>query len=271
MSHSKLFDLTGKVAVVTGAANGIGAQTAKDLAQLGAIVIATDLEEEGLTATAQAIENEGGHAMTMKHDVTLEDDWAAAVRSSEQEFGRLDVLVNNAGIMLHLPFAECRYQDFQRQMHVNVDSVFIGCKAAYNLMEKSAKSTEGSSIINLSSIYGQVVGPMHSAYCASKGAVRLLTKSLAVEFGYMQSGIRVNSVHPGPTTTELGLAGLRKLASTGAVESFDSGYQNSLTMFPMGRWGEVGDISGVIAFLASDASKYVTGTELVVDGGFTCQ
>lgn len=271
MSNSKLFDLTGKVALVTGAANGIGAQTAKELAHLGATVVATDLEEDCLDATAQAIENQGGHAMILKHDVTLEDDWSAAIKLCEREFGRLDVLVNNAGVMLNLPFAECSYEDFQRQMHVNVDSVFIGCKAAYTLMETSSKTTEGGSIINLSSIYGQVVGPMHSAYCASKGAVRLLTKSLAVEFGYMKSGIRVNSVHPGPTNTDLGLGGLKKLASMGAVESFDSGFQNSLTMFPLGRWAEVGDIAAVIAFLASDASKYVTGTELVVDGGFSCQ
>lgn len=266
------FDLTDKVIVVTGAANGIGKQCAADLAALGATIVATDINGDGIEATVAAITSNGGTAVGVKHDVTSEADWETVVNTCKEQYGRLDVLVNNAGIMLHIPFALTTYEDFQKQQKINVDSIFIGCKAAYELMAASGADTDGTSIINLSSVFGQIAGPMHSAYCASKGAVRMLTKSLAVEFGRMQTNIRVNSVHPGPTNTELGRAGLveaEKLGLLTHAKNVEEAYLQVAAQFPMGRWGEVEDIASVIAFLASDASRFMTGAELVVDGGYS--
>lgn len=264
-----LFDLQDKTIVVTGAASGIGQQSAIDMASLGATIVATDINAEGLDATVATISDNGGKAVAVAHDITSEEDWDKVVDTCKSQFGRLDVLVNNAGIMLNIPFVRCTASDFRKQQVVNVDSIFIGCKATYELMAKSAETTAGSSIINLSSIYGQVAGPMQSAYCASKGAVRMLSKSLAVELGGMN--IRVNSVHPGPTNTQLGTSALDVLVEDGALPNVEAGFDGAKAMFPLGRWGEVDDVAGVIAFLASDASKFVTGSELVVDGGFTTQ
>ena len=139
-------------------------------------------------------------------------------------------------------------------------------------MTESTKDTEGASIINLSSIYGQIAGPIYSAYSASKGAVRMFTKAIASELGRMNTKIRVNSVHPGPTDTELGRGGLVAAEKFGLLvhaKNQDEACDLVATQFPMGRWGEVKDVSGAVAFLASDASSFVTGSELVVDGGYS--
>ena len=263
------FDLTGKVIVITGAANGIGEQCAYDLSAMGATIVATDIDEAGANETVEKIIEGGGEAIALKHDVTREADWDNTVGVCREKFSRLDVLVNNAGIMLNIPFSLCSYDDFKKQQTINVDSIFIGCKAAYPLMQESAATTAGSSIINLSSIFGQISGPMHSAYCASKGAVRMLSKSLAVELGRMGTNIRVNSVHPGPVNTELGRSAAVDAERLGLIESADARNDEVGKIFPMGRWGEAEDVSGVIAFLAADASKFVSGAELVVDGGYS--
>jgi len=267
-----IFDLSGKTALVTGAAKGIGRQTALELTALGARVVITDIDAQGVEALRAQICDKGGQALAFAQDVTQAEDWKRVLDGIRQQCGRLDVLVNNAGIILNQPFVRTSYEDYQRVLRINVDSIWLGCQAALPLLTesaKTAKTAKGASIVNLSSVYGQVAGPMQAAYCASKGAVRMLTKALAVEFARMGTGIRVNSVHPGPTNTELGRSGLSDAVSLGVLPSFDAGMQLLKTMFPMGRMGEVDDISAVIAFLASDASKFVTGAELTVDGGFT--
>lgn len=263
------FDLSGKVIIITGAANGIGQRCAYDLAAMGATIVATDIDVEGAKSTVEKIVTENGKAISIKHDVTSEEDWRTVVSVCEQQFSRLDVLINNAGIMMHIPFSICTYEDFKKQQVINVDSVFMGCKAAYKLLAESGVGGAGSSIINLSSVYGQIAGPMHSAYCASKGAVRMLSKSLATEFGRMGTKIRVNSVHPGPVNTELGRGALSAAAKLGVIADEEQAYEAVGALFPMGRWGEAEDVAGVIAFLASDASSFVTGAELVVDGGYS--
>jgi 3alpha(or 20beta)-hydroxysteroid dehydrogenase len=262
-------DLEGKVVLITGAGNGIGKCCAEDFAMRGAVVVATDLDEAAVTTVVETISNNGLKAIALTHDVTSESDWECVIDECKSQFGRLDALVNNAGIMLHIPFVACSYEDFKKQQAINVDSVFIGCKAAYSLLAESTQGGAGGSIINLSSVYGQIAGPMHSAYCASKGAVRMLTKSLAVEFGRMGLGIRVNSVHPGPTNTALGRGGVEAAEKLGLIDDLESGMAGVGAAFPMGRWGEVDDVAGVIGFLVSDASKFVTGAELVVDGGYS--
>lgn len=255
-----MFDLNGKVALVTGGAAGIGRHTARVLKEHGATVFVSDLNPEDV---------ETDIATPIKHDVTSDTDWADAVKTIKSDAGRLDILVNNAGVILNRPFLQTTLEDFRRVQKINVESVWMGMQACAELMAASKQGESGTSIINLSSIYGQVAGPMHTAYCASKGAVRLMTKSAALEFARAQNGIRVNSVHPGPVETDLGLSGLSDAVKFGALDSMETGKAAVAALFPMGRWGRVDDISSVIAFLASDASKFMTGEELTVDGGYT--
>lgn len=258
------FDLRGKVALVTGGANGIGRASAKALASLGAMVVVTDVDHSGAIAVARHL---GGRAID--HDVTEEDQWRGVISGIATLEGRLDILVNNAGVILNKPFLSTTLEDLRRVQRVNVESVWIGMQTATPLLSESAKNTSGASIINISSIYGQIAGPMHAAYCASKGAVRMLTKAAAIEFARSGSGIRVNSVHPGPVETDLGLSGVRDAVSLGRLKDVDSGRAAVAAMFPMGRWGQVDDIANAVAFLASDASKFMTGAELTVDGGMS--
>lgn len=262
---SRLFDLSGKTALVTGAASGIGQQTAHTLSGLGAHVFATDLNGAGAAATAAAI---GSGATALAHDVTAEDDWTRVIGAVKAARGRLDVLVNNAGIMVNRPFLETSLTEFRFQQAVNVESVFLGMKAALPLMLETARAGGVSpSIVNISSVYGQVAGASFSAYSASKGAVRLLTKAVAFEFA--KSGVRVNSVHPGPTATNLGASWEPPRNAAGELLSPEEAAAIWLNLIPNGRFGMPADIAGAVAFLASDASAYMTGSELTVDGGYT--
>lgn len=257
------FSLTGKVALVTGAAQGIGAATAALLARLGARVFATDLNEAGAQATAVAIGGTG-----LGHDVTQEADWTRVIAAIEAEAGRLDVLVNNAGIMINRPFLETSLSEYRRQQAVNADSVFLGMKASIPLMLKTVAAAGGTtSIINISSVYGQVAGATFSAYSASKGAVRLLSKAVANEFA--TRGVRVNSIHPGPTATALGAAWDPPRDAEGNLLSPEAAAGLWLKLIPNGRFGMPDDIANAVAFLASDASAYMTGSELTIDGGYT--
>lgn len=251
-----MFELDGKVALVTGAAKGIGARTAGLLADAGATVIATDIDPACPVPR-------GGRFVA--HDVTDTDQWAVAITSIEAAEGRLDILVNNAGMILNKPILSTTIEEFRRVQTVNVESVWMGIQAAAPLMARSGQS----SIINLSSIYGQIAGPMHAAYSASKGAVRMLTKAAAVEFARAGHGIRVNSVHPGPVDTDLGRSGLEPGVAAGRFANEAEAKAFVAAQFPMGRWVETDDVAGVILFLASDASRFVTGTELTVDGAYS--
>ncbi|MGL3820196.1 SDR family NAD(P)-dependent oxidoreductase [Sphingopyxis sp. R3-92] len=250
-----MLNLDGKVALVTGAATGIGRDVADTLERHGAAVVTSDI--------APAAQGSARGAM-LRHDVTSEDDWDTVLADIEAREGRLDILVNNAGIILNKPFLDTSLDDLRRVLRINVESVWIGMQKAAPLM------TGGSgSIINLSSIYGQLAGPMHAAYSASKGAVRLMTKGVAVEFARSGSGIRVNSVHPGPVETALGLSGLEPAVAAGRFPDMEAAKAFVATGFPMGRWANTGDVAGAVLFLASDASRFMTGTELVVDGGYS--
>ncbi|HKT73083.1 MAG TPA: SDR family oxidoreductase [Steroidobacteraceae bacterium] len=249
-----MFDLHGKVALVTGGARGIGKKVAEVLAAGGAQVIRSDRAPE-----------EAGAGVCIRHDVTVLEDWQAVLAHVSSGFGRLDILVNNAGIILNKPFVSTTIDEFRSVYAINVESVWTGMQLAAPLMEQGG----GGSIVNLSSVYGQIAGPMQAAYSASKGAVRLLTKAVAVEFARNRSGIRVNSVHPGPVETELGFSALGPAVAAGRFADFESAREYVASLFPMGRWASTDDIAGAVLFLASDASKFVTGTELVVDGGYS--
>ena len=248
--------LEGKVAFISGGARGMGAAEAKMFAREGAKVAFGDLlEEEGKKVEAE-INETGGEALFVRLDVTSEADWERAIGTTVQRFGKLDVLVNNAAIAVFVEPDEATVADWDRQMEINAKGVFLGTKAAIPEMRKAG----GGSIVNISSISGMIGQKnIHPAYNASKGAVRLLTKSTAIQ--YAKEGIRVNSVHPGGTITPM----------TEAVLSDPEVAKQGLTRIPLGRRAQPEEIAYGVLFLASDESSYMTGSELVIDGGSTAQ
>ena len=250
--------VAGKVALVTGAASGIGRACAEILAREGASVVLTDVQASGEDVAA-GIVKAGGKARFVGHDVTSESEWKSIVAGIEKAEGRLDVLVNNAGIAVAGLIHELSLDEWRRQMAVNVDGVFLGVKSSLPLMRKN----KGGSIVNISSIAGLRGAANLSAYCTSKGAVRLFTKSVAIECAAMQDGIRCNSVHPGLIETPIW-----GQVVPGSNEPMDLDAAAALRV-PLKRKGWPEDIAKVVLFLASDDSGYMTGEEVVVDGGMT--
>ncbi len=248
-----------KVALVTGAGSGLGRASALRLAEEGARVAVTDVNAKGGQETVALIERAGGQAFFMAQDVTSEAGWEGVIGAVEQRFGKLDVLVNNAGVFLVKPITSTTLEEFRWQNGVNVDGVFLGIKHGIGALERAG----GGSIINISSIAGLVGTAISPAYCASKGAVRLLTKACAMECAQKKNRIRVNSIHPGGMLTPMLEAGMQALGGSARVrQSFDD-------MAPLGHLGEALDIANGVVYLASDEAKYVTGAELVIDGGIT--
>ena len=263
---SKAFDLTGKVAWVTGAGSGIGRATAETLAEAGATLVLGDISEAGLAETAAGLAG-AGH-LSLKQDVTSADDWAAGAKAISAKFGRLDVLVNNAGIMLTAPLIDAPLAHLRRQYSINVESVFIGMQTAFPLMQAGiAAGAAGASIINVSSVYGMVAGAAFAAYSASKGAVRGLSRAAALEWA--KTGVRVNCVLPGPVQTNLGADWEPPRDETGALIPPEQALAAWASMIPMGRLGQAADIAPLMLFLASDQAAFVTGAEFVADGGYT--
>ena len=255
----------GKVALVTGAASGIGRACAERLAAEGAVVVLTDVAD-GAEALA-AIQAAGGKAEFLKQDVTQEDAWVEVIAAIKARHGRLDILVNNAGIAISGSILQMSLADFQKQTAVNVDGVFLGCKHAIPLMREGGS---GGSIVNMSSVAGLKGSAILAGYCATKGAVRLFTKSVAMECAGAHDGIRVNSVHPGIIETPIwdsimtGQLGANLgPARSGALDAMAE------TGVPLGFKGLPSDIADGVLWLASDESRYVTGAELVIDGGFS--
>jgi 3(or 17)beta-hydroxysteroid dehydrogenase len=257
----------GKVALITGGAGGIGGATALLLVKEGAKVVITDIDEAGGKQVVEDIGREGGKVIFLKHDVTREQDWKEVIDKTMAEFGRLDVLVNNAGILFHKYIEDTSLEEWRRVMSINLDGVFLGTKHAIGAMKKSG----GGSIINLSSVAG-LVGMVADtlAYATSKGAVRLFTKSIAIQCSKAghDCNIRVNSVHPGFILTPMLEKVYRKeVERTG--RSFEEIKKARGERAPIGRMGSPQDIAYGILFLASDESQYMTGAELVIDGGYT--
>lgn len=245
-------DLGGKSAIVTGAARGIGRATVEALAQSGAVVLATDVLDEEGRALADELARAGRRVAYAHLDVTDEAGWRSAVALVGKDFGRLAVLVNNAGIGSMGDVETETREGYERVIAINQTGVWLGMKVAAPAM----RAAGGGSIVNVSSIFGAVGGFGGSiAYHASKGAVRLMTKNAALR--YATEGIRVNSVHPGFVDTPL-IADLK-----------GTDYErNILAMTPMGRLGRAEEVANVIAFLASDLASYITGSEVYVDGGW---
>jgi NAD(P)-dependent dehydrogenase (short-subunit alcohol dehydrogenase family) len=247
--------VSGKVALVSGGARGIGAAAARLLAREGAAVVIGDILEEDGRATAAQIGESGGRALFVRLDVTVEEDWRHAVQTAVAAYGKLDVVVNNAGISGRDRVEETTEGLWERVMAVNAKGVFLGAKLAIPELRKAG----GGSIINISSIYGMVGSETSASYHASKGAVRLFTKAAAIQ--YATEGIRVNSVHPGFVDSPM----------TQQHHALPAVRADRLAKTPLGRLGSPEDIAFGILYLASDESSFVTGSELVIDGGMTAR
>ncbi len=264
--------LDGRVALVTGAARGLGAAIAERLAGAGAAVVLTDILEEAGEAGASRIAAAGGTSLFLRHDVTSESDWDAAIAAVVERFGGLDVLVNNAGIILMKGTEETTLAEWRRLAAINLDGVFLGTRAAIGAMKARAQaSPAGGSIVNLSSTAGITGAAIAPAYSMTKGGVRLFSKATALEFARLGYRVRVNSVHPGLTETDMGSAVIDGVVRLGIAADLDESRKSLTARCPLGRLGQPSDVAAAVLFLASDESAYITGSEIVVDGGFTAQ
>ncbi|MEO9467844.1 SDR family NAD(P)-dependent oxidoreductase [Parasphingorhabdus sp.] len=251
--------MQGKVALVTGAASrpGLGSAIGERLAEAGAVVALSDIDVSGAEEVAADIMGNGGQASGHRHDVSSQDDWDNVIAAVLARHGRLDVLVNNAGILEIADISDDNANDaLLNQFNVNVAGSYYGTRAAVAVMREAG----GGSIINLSSVAGLVGFRGSAAYSASKGAVKLFSKSVALETA--RDNIRVNTVHPGIIETNMQRA---------AVGDNEAHYEAIAESIPAGRLGQPRDIANCVLFLASDESTYVTGAEFVVDGGYTAQ
>ncbi len=250
--------LQGKTALITGAGSGLGLATAQCFAQEGARVVLTDIDHARVQAEAQRLCAAGHDAVALAHDVTRESDWDRVIAAA----GALDVLVNNAGVGRLGSIEDASLQDWRAVLEINLDGVFLGTQKAIAAMKE-----RGGSIINVSSIEGIVGEPNLAAYNASKGGVRLLTKSAALHCAAQGYGIRVNSLHPGYIATPM---------VTGALAAMPADVAQALqadivSRIPLGRLALADEIAPALVFMASDESRYMTGAELVIDGGYTAR
>jgi NAD(P)-dependent dehydrogenase (short-subunit alcohol dehydrogenase family) len=244
--------LEGRVALITGAASGIGKTTAQRLAAEGAAVLVTDIQVEAGEATVKEINGGGGRAAFFRHDVTSETEWEAACSAAVEEFGGLDILVNNAGMGDIKPIEDTSLADWDRTVAIDQTGVFLGMKTA----APHLKASDHASVINISSIFGTSGGfGVSPAYHAAKGAVRTLTKNVALHWA--TDGVRVNSIHPGFIATPI------------LEQSRDTPIWDGMTaLTPMGTLGRPEDIAAGVAYLASDDAAFITGLELYIDGGY---
>jgi len=254
--------VAGKVVLITGAASGIGLASAEACAREGALVVITDVNAKEGESQAQRLAAEGFTVEFMQQDAASEGDWRRVVDDVLHRHGRLDVLVNNAGIAAIAPIEQETLEGWRRIQAVNMEGVFLGTREAVRAMKD-----RGGSIINISSIEGIVGEPLVPAYNASKGGVRVFTKSAALHCAQNGYGIRVNSVHPGYVGTPLVANAIGALPP----EQGAALIQELIGRIPLGRLGEPREIANAVLFLASDESSYMTGSELVIDGGYTAR
>lgn len=254
----------GKVAMVTGARRGLGKASAVMLAREGAKVVITDRKDDGADAVLDEIAGAGGEAVFLEQDVAREEDWRRVMDATVERFARIDVLVNNAGVGAGKSIEDITLEEWRWVMSINLDGVFLGTKYAIEAMKK----TGGGSIINMSSIEGIVGDRRMVAYDASKGGLRTLTKSAALDCAKAGYNIRVNTVHPGFIDTKMVQGFLKAISEDGDVAKARRALE---ALHPLGHLGEPDDVAFAVLYLASDEAKFATGSELVVDGGYTAQ
>jgi 3(or 17)beta-hydroxysteroid dehydrogenase len=262
--------LDDKVALISGAARGIGGETARLMAKEGARVVVADVLDEPGRQTVADINAAGGQAAYVHLDVTSEQEWTAAVNLAASRFGRLDILVNNAGVFVGKGIEEIGLDEWNKLIAVNMTGVFLGTRLAAQALREAAKTSEhGSAIVNLASIAGIVGSQLDPLYSMTKGGVTLFTKSAALEFARKGYRIRVNSIHPGVIQTDMGeqtfVARAQRSGSNNTVQI----RQTVTDTVPWGRLGVPMDIAKGIVFLASDDAGYMNGAGLIVDGGVT--
>jgi NAD(P)-dependent dehydrogenase (short-subunit alcohol dehydrogenase family) len=250
-----------KVAIVTGGASGIGAACAATLAREGAKIVVTDLDDARGQAVVDAIGRAGGAALFLHQDVSLEESWPEVIDASERRFGRLDIMVANAGIGIMCRAVEMSLTDWRRQTAVNLDGVLLSVKYAVPAMRRAG----GGSIVIMSSVAGLRGSAGLAGYCATKGGVRLFAKAVAMECAAAGDNIRINTVHPGVIDTPI----WTKLPVSAGRNTPIDPHEVAKIGVPLGRAGQPEDIANGVLFLASDASSYMTGAELVIDGGMT--
>ena len=257
-----MFDLSDKVAIVTGGASGLGKSSAKLLAREGAKIVVSDIDEEGGKKVVQQIKEDGGEAIFIKQDVAKEDEWKNVIETTLETYGKLHILANSAGIGLGGTVEDVTLEDWKNLIDINLNGTFLGTKYGIKGMRKT---DEGGSIINFSSIEGLIGDPNLPAYNASKGGVTIFTKSAALHCAKQGYGIRINSIHPAYIWTPMVENFLK---AQGDVEE---GKKQLESLHPIGHLGEPDDIGYGVVYLASDESKFMTGSELVIDGGYTAQ
>jgi NAD(P)-dependent dehydrogenase (short-subunit alcohol dehydrogenase family) len=249
--------LSDKVALITGAASGIGLATARRFAEEDAMVILADRDTAGLAAALAGLQADRGEHIAITLDVTIESAWIAAMKEIRTRCGHLDILVNNAGYGRFRSIADTTLDEWRATLAVNLDSVFLGTKHALPLLAESGRGA----IVNMSSMRGLVAGPNSGAYSAAKAGVRLFTKVTALECAAARNGVRVNSVHPGHVETPLTAPAY---ANPEVAKEFRA-------HTPLGRFAQPIEVANVILFLASDEASYMTGSEVTIDGGITAQ
>jgi 3(or 17)beta-hydroxysteroid dehydrogenase len=264
--------LDGKVALISGAARGIGAETARRMAAAGATVVLGDVLAERVRDTARAITEARGKALALALDVTSEESWAAAVAAATKQFGKLDILVNNAGMFLGKDLMDATLEEWNRLVAINMTGVWLGTKACAPALAESGKtSRHGSAIVNLASVAGLVGSQLDPLYSMSKGGVTLFTKSSALSFARKGWKIRVNSIHPGVIETDMGAQTFVSRARQAGSNDVEAARNIAARQHPIGRLGAAEDIALGIVFLASDDAGFMTGSGMVVDGGLTAQ
>lgn len=261
------WDLKGRTALVTGGARGLGAGMAKALARAGANVMIGDLLEEAGRETARSIAATGAQAAFVPLDVTDEAQWLVAIDATLARFGGFDILINNAGVEVTALVTEIDVDALRRMLDVNIVGTALGLKHAFRTMRPGGLAGQGGAVVNVSSVAATIAFPGIAGYSATKSAVDRLTRVAAMEAGKLGYGVRVNCVYPGLVPTDMGMQLAGDVVSAGLFESPDAAVMAIVAQTPLGRLGTVGDMADAVVFLCSDASRFITGAGLPVDGG----
>lgn len=261
------FDLTGRKALVTGAARGIGLGIAQALAKAGAAVMIGDVLEEPGREAAQSLNKSGARAGFVPLDVTQDDAWAGAVAATVEAFGGFDLLVNNAGIEITSLVVDVKAEDLRRMFDVNAVGTLLGLKHAFRAMRPGGAAGQGGSVVNIASVAATIAFPAIAGYSATKSAVDRMTRIAANESGKLGYGVRVNCVYPGLVPTTMGMQLANDIVAAGLAPSVEAAVADVVGQTPLGRLGEVADMADAVAFLSSDAARFITGIGLPVDGG----
>lgn len=261
------FNLKGRKALVTGGARGLGAGMAQALAAAGAAVMVGDILDEAGQATVQALRTGGATAHFVHLDVTDEAQWEAAVAATVQELGGFDILVNNAGIEVTALVADIDAAELRRMLDVNIVGTALGMKHAFRAMRPGGVAGQGGAVVNIASVAATIAFPAIAGYSATKSAVDRLTRVGAMESGKLGYGVRVNCVYPGLVPTEMGMKLANDVVGVGLFASPEAAVGAIMEQTPLGRLGTVADMADAVVFLCSDASRFVTGAGLPVDGG----